>query len=73
MGLKAQRSKPVTGIEAMEDETAVAFDELNPSGRVSIHGEIWNAISISGMLHKGEKLRVKEVKNLTLYVERLDT
>ena len=73
MGIKAQRSKPVTGIEAMEGETAVAFDELNPSGRVRIHGEIWNAISISGMIHQGEKLRVKEVKNLTLYVERLDT
>ena len=43
MGIKAQRSKPVTGIEAMEGETAVAFDELNPSGRVRIHGEIWNA------------------------------
>ena len=73
MGIKAQRSKPVTGIEAMEGETAVAFDELNPSGRVRIHGEIWNAISTSGMIHQGEKLRVKEVKNLTLYVERLDT
>ncbi len=73
MGIKAQRSKPVTGIEAMEGETAVAFDELNPSGRVRIRGEIWNAISISGMIYQGESLRVKEVKNLTLYVERLDT
>jgi membrane-bound serine protease (ClpP class) len=73
MGIKAQRRNPVTGIEAMMGETAVAFDTLNPSGRVSIHGEIWNAISISGMVAVGEKLRVKEVKNLTLYVEHLDT
>lgn len=73
MGIKAQRRNPVTGIEAMMDETAIAFDILNPSGRVSIHGEIWNAISISGKINVGEKLRVKEVKNLTLYVEHFDT
>ena len=71
MGIKAQRRKPVTGIKAMVGETAVALDELNPSGRVSIHGEIWNAISVSGMINTGEKVRVKEVKNLTLYVEHL--
>ena len=73
MGIKAQRSKPVTGIGAMQGETAVAFDELNPSGKVRIRGEIWNAVSLSGKMHPGEKLRVKEVKNMTLYVERLDT
>jgi membrane-bound serine protease (ClpP class) len=73
MGIRAQSRKPVMGIETMKDEIAVAFDELTPSGKVRIHGEIWKAISISGMIHQGEKLRVKEVKNLTLYVERLDT
>ncbi len=73
MGIKAQRSKPVTGIDAMQGATAIAFDELNPSGKVRIRGEIWNAVSVSGNMHPGEKLRVKEVKNMTLYVERLDT
>jgi len=34
-----------------------------------MHGEIWNAISVSGMINTGERVRVKEVKNLTLYVE----
>ncbi|HEX4850076.1 MAG TPA: NfeD family protein, partial [Puia sp.] len=72
MGIKAQRKKPVTGIDGMVGETAIAFDTLNPSGRVSMRGEIWNAISMSGMIDAGEKLLVKEVKNLTLYVERLD-
>ena len=72
MGLKAQRSKPVTGIKAMVGETALTLDELNPSGRVRMNGEIWNAVSISGMVNTGEPVRVKEVKNLTLYVEHLN-
>ena len=55
MGLKAQRSKPVMGIEAMVGETAEAFDMLNPSGKVRMHGEIWNAVSVSGMIQQGRK------------------
>ena len=73
MGLKAQRRKPVMGIESLVGETAEVFDVLDPSGRVSIQGEIWNAVSVSGMINKGEKVRVNEVKNLTLYVEHLNT
>jgi membrane-bound serine protease (ClpP class) len=73
MGLKAQRRKPVMGIESLMGETAEVFDVLDPSGRVSIQGEIWNAVSVSGMINKGEKVRVNEVKNLTLYVEHLNT
>jgi len=69
MGIKAQRRKPVTGLESMVGESAIAFDTLNPYGKVRMHGEIWNAISVSGMINTGERVRVKEVKNLTLYVE----
>jgi membrane-bound serine protease (ClpP class) len=69
MGIKAQRRKPVTGIKALVGETAFTLDELNPSGRVGIHGEIWNAVSISGTINIGERVRVTEVKNLILYVE----
>ena len=72
MGIKAQRRKPVTGIQALVGESASTMDELNPSGRVRIHGEIWNAVSVSGMIHTGEQVRVTEVKNLTLYVEHMN-
>jgi membrane-bound serine protease (ClpP class) len=71
MGIKAQRRKPVTGIKALVGEPALTLDELNPSGRVSIHGEIWNAVSISGMISTAEQVRVTEVKNLILYVEHM--
>jgi membrane-bound serine protease (ClpP class) len=69
MGIKAQRRKPVTGIKALVGETAFTLDELNPSGRVSVHGEIWNAMSVTGMINTGEQVRVTEVKNLVVYVE----
>ena len=73
MGIKAQRRLPVTGAEAMVGETAIAYDALNPTGRVRIHGEIWNAVILSGAAGIGERLRIREVRNLTLYVERLNT
>ena len=72
MGIKAQRRKPVTGIDGMMGESAETIETLNPAGRVRIHGEIWNAVSISGSIGKGEKVRVTELKNLTLYVENMN-
>ena len=71
MGLKAQRRKPVMGVESMLGETAETSGRLDPAGRVKMRGEIWNAVSISGTIEKGEKVRVKEVRNLTLYVEHI--
>jgi membrane-bound serine protease (ClpP class) len=73
MGLKAQRGKPFMGIESLVGESAETLDSLNPAGRVRMHGETWNAVSISGIMNRGEKVRVKEVKNLTLYVEHMST
>jgi membrane-bound serine protease (ClpP class) len=73
MGLRAQRLKPFTGIEAMIGETAEAFEELNPTGRVRIHGEFWNAESLSGLINKGEKVRVNKIHKMILYVEHLNT
>jgi membrane-bound serine protease (ClpP class) len=72
MGLKAQRRKPLTGIEGMPGETGETIDPLNPSGRVMVRGEIWNAVSVGGDLKKGEKVRVTGVKDLTLHVEQIN-
>ena len=72
MGLKAQRMKPVMGLSAIIGETGEIVELLNPSGKVLLNGEIWNAISVSGMMKPGERVRVKEVKNLILYVEPLN-
>lgn len=68
-GLKAQRRKVVTGLEAMIGETGEVLDMLSPSGTVRVQGEIWKAESLGGTINKGDKVLVKEMKNFTLYVE----
>jgi membrane-bound ClpP family serine protease len=37
---------------------------------VKVNGEMWNAISLSGKINPGDNIVVKEIKNLTLYVEQ---
>ncbi len=69
LGLKAQRRKAVTGLEAMIGETGEVLEMLAPGGTVRVQGEIWKAESLGGTLQKGDKIRVKEMKNFTLYVE----
>lgn len=71
-GIRAQRLKVVTGIEAMIGDTGETLDILNPSGTVKLRGETWNAQSLTGVIEKGKKVRIKEMKNLKLYVEPID-
>jgi membrane-bound serine protease (ClpP class) len=69
MGLKAQRVKPVMGLEAMIGEIGQSLSELNPGGTVRMHGEIWKAFSAAGLIPEGEKVIVTGFLNLTLQVE----
>jgi membrane-bound serine protease (ClpP class) len=69
MGLKAQRVKPVMGLEAMIGETGQSLSELNPNGTVRMHGEIWKAISAAGLIPEGKKVIVTGFLNFTLRVE----
>ncbi|MEP6927456.1 MAG: nodulation protein NfeD [Ginsengibacter sp.] len=70
MGLKAQRSKPTTGIKAFIGKKGEVINLLDPQGTVKVNGEMWNAESLSGKINVGENIVVREIKNLTLYVER---
>lgn len=72
MGLKAQRARVATGQESMIGAIAYTLDILAPAGRVSFQGEVWNAVSLTGMISQGDKVLVREIKNLTLYVEKTD-
>ncbi|HEY5408629.1 MAG TPA: nodulation protein NfeD [Ginsengibacter sp.] len=69
MGLKAQRLKPVTGNNALIGMTGDALTLIDPSGMVKVNGETWKAIALAGKVNEGEKIIVKEIKDLTLYVE----
>ena len=69
LGLKAQRAKPVTGIEGMKGEAGETIEALTPLGFVRVHGEMWKAESLSGTIDKGKKVRIVGIENLKLFVE----
>ena len=69
-GIKTQRLKPATGKEAFAGEIGEAVTVLNPSGQVRVHGEIWNAESVSGKITKGAQVKVVSMERLKLRVEQ---
>ncbi|HEX6181561.1 MAG TPA: nodulation protein NfeD, partial [Chitinophagaceae bacterium] len=69
MGLRAQRKKPVTGLDGFLREIGTALEPLDPEGTVQVHGEIWQAESTGPRIEKGEKIRITAIKNFKLYVE----
>jgi membrane-bound serine protease (ClpP class) len=71
LAVAAQRRKVVTGEQGMIDSVGVAQTELAPAGKVFIHGEIWEARAAT-KIAPGARVRVKEVKGLTLEVEPED-
>jgi len=68
--IRARRNKVLTGPEALIGSIAIAQQALDPRGQVMVHGELWFAESPSPV-SAGERVRVREVRNLTLLVERI--
>jgi membrane-bound serine protease (ClpP class) len=59
----------VTGPESFEGETGKAIETLDPKGNVLVHGELWQAESVSGIIMAGEKIQVTGRNKFTLYVK----
>jgi membrane-bound serine protease (ClpP class) len=71
LGLKAQRTAPVSGMEGMLNETGEALNPIEPGqpGTVRIHGEVWRAVS-DGHIARSDRVRVAHVEGLTLTVRK---
>lgn len=54
----------------MVGKTGIAATVLRPSGKVNIDGEYYDAVSVRGMVDKGEEIVVKRYENFQLYVSR---
>lgn len=67
--VKAQLSKVQTGKEGLIGETAVARSDVDGSGKVFLHGELWNATS-DDHISAGEQVKVIEVQGMTLHVKK---
>jgi membrane-bound serine protease (ClpP class) len=69
--VRAHSRKAYTGKEGLVGEVGIAQTELNPEGKVFVHGELWNAES-SESIPKGSKVRVVRVlDSLKIWVEKL--
>ena len=66
-GAKAQANKPTYGRESLEGKEALVVKALEPEGLVRVSGELWRAVA-DQHYPKGEKLVVKEVKDMQLVV-----
>lgn len=70
LAIRARRNKYLTGPEALVGSIAIAQEPIDPRGQVMVHGEIWFAESPSPVA-PAEHVRVREVRGLTLLVERI--
>jgi membrane-bound serine protease (ClpP class) len=68
IALKARANKVVTGAQGMVGEIGIAQTALSPSGKVFVRGEIWDAMSSTGV-PAGQAVVVLAVNGLQLRVE----
>ena len=69
MTIRARLTKPTTGMEGLVGEEGIASTSISPEGKVSIHGEFWNAITDQN-IERGDKVQVIGVVNLKLKVKK---
>jgi membrane-bound serine protease (ClpP class) len=55
---------------ALVGHVGVAATVLRPSGKVSIAGELYEAVSVKGFVEKGEEVVVRRYENFQLYVTK---
>jgi membrane-bound serine protease (ClpP class) len=67
IALRARRNKISTGAQGLVGVIGTAETALSPSGKVFVHGELWNATS-DVPVSAGEQVEVKRVEGLTVYV-----
>jgi membrane-bound serine protease (ClpP class) len=71
--INARLRKPTTGMEGLIGEMGIASTPISPEGKVSIHGEFWNAVSDQNQtIDKGDRIQVIGVVNLKLRVKKTE-
>lgn len=67
--LRTHRRKTETGTEGFVGMIGEADTNINPTGKVSLHGELWNAHA-EEPIAKGEPVEILKLENLELHVRR---
>jgi len=68
IAVRARRNKIVTGKQGLIGEIGIAQSTLAPTGKVFVHGELWDAVS-SVTVPAGERIVIRQVDGLTLRVD----
>ena len=68
--IKAQHHKVTTGKEEMLGQIAVVKETLNPKGLVFYRGELWTAVSDSGLISAGDEVVIRQIDGIILCVTR---
>ncbi len=71
MAVKARLSKPTTGKEGLIGELGTAYTGIATEGKISVHGEFWNAIS-DQPIEEGERVQIIGTAGLKLKVKRAE-
>jgi membrane-bound serine protease (ClpP class) len=67
---RAQVTKSRTGLEGLLGETGEVRQDIDPEGKVFVHGELWKAVA-DQRIEAGTKVEVVEAKGLVLKVAPL--
>jgi membrane-bound serine protease (ClpP class) len=68
IAVRARRNKVVTGAEGLIGAIGIAQTTLAPAGKVTVHGEFWDAVS-TVPVPAGGQIVVRQVDGLTLRVD----
>ena len=68
IAVRARRNKIVTGEQGLVGEIGITQSALSPSGKIFVHGELWDAVS-SVEIPAGERVVVRRVDGLILRVD----
>ncbi|HEV8702500.1 MAG TPA: nodulation protein NfeD [Candidatus Polarisedimenticolia bacterium] len=68
--VRVSRRRPTTGSVGLVGERGTALTDLDPGGRVFVHGEYWNARA-ARPIPKGTAVRVTRVQDLAIEVEEI--
>jgi len=72
LGVKALRRRTVTGSEGMVGLVGLAKTNLAPDGKIFVHGEIWDAVSVEPV-QAGNPIEVTKIDGLKLHVKPAPT
>lgn len=69
LAIKAHRRKPTTGREGLVGEKGIVKSNIDPKGKVFIHGEYWDATS-DERIPEGTEVTVVEVNDIAIKVKK---